>query len=274
MDVGKGANTVISLLHHFFETHGLGEKHVHLHADNCVGQNKNNTMMHYLAWRVIHGLHDSIKLSFMLVRHTKFSPDACFGLLKRRFQRTKVDCLDDIVAVVRSSADVNKAQLVGTQGGTPIVQIFDWVDFFSTHMKKIPLITQQHHFEFSVESPGVVSFRKSSDSSSRAFKLTSDTAFHSSDLPQVITPRGLTTQRKWYLWDKIREFCSEETKGVVCPTPEEKAVEHPQTSSEHGSPSLQLPSLPSVCRQQKRSRCCSICGAPGHKRKCPVEDLD
>ena len=118
VDVGKGANTVISLLHHFFETHGLGEKHVHLHADNCVGQNKNNTMMHYLAWRVINGLHDSIKLSFMLVGHTKFSPDACFRLLKRRFRRTKVDCLDDIVAVVRSSADVNEAQLVGTQGGT------------------------------------------------------------------------------------------------------------------------------------------------------------
>ena len=39
VDVGKGANTVVSLLHHFFETHGLGESDVHLHADNCVGQN-------------------------------------------------------------------------------------------------------------------------------------------------------------------------------------------------------------------------------------------
>ena len=45
VDVGKGANTVVSMLHHFFSTHGLGEKHVHLHADNCVGQNKNNTMI-------------------------------------------------------------------------------------------------------------------------------------------------------------------------------------------------------------------------------------
>ena len=38
-DVGKGANTVISLLHHFLEHHGLGEIDVGLHADNCVGQN-------------------------------------------------------------------------------------------------------------------------------------------------------------------------------------------------------------------------------------------
>ena len=43
--MGKGANTVISLLHHFFETHSLGEEHVHLHADNCVGQNKNNAVI-------------------------------------------------------------------------------------------------------------------------------------------------------------------------------------------------------------------------------------
>ena len=45
VDVGKGANTVISMLHHFFEKHSLGEDHVHLHADNCVGQNKNNTLV-------------------------------------------------------------------------------------------------------------------------------------------------------------------------------------------------------------------------------------
>ena len=37
-DVGKGANTVISFLHHFFQHHGLGEVDVGLHADNCVGQ--------------------------------------------------------------------------------------------------------------------------------------------------------------------------------------------------------------------------------------------
>ena len=39
-DTGKGSNTIVSMLHHFFSEHGLGETHVHLHADNCVGQNK------------------------------------------------------------------------------------------------------------------------------------------------------------------------------------------------------------------------------------------
>ena len=45
VDTGKGANTVISLLHHFFGHHGLGEVEVDLHADNCAGQNKNNIVL-------------------------------------------------------------------------------------------------------------------------------------------------------------------------------------------------------------------------------------
>lgn len=33
---GKGANTVISYIHHFFVNYGLGEQKMVLHADNCA----------------------------------------------------------------------------------------------------------------------------------------------------------------------------------------------------------------------------------------------
>ena len=45
---GKGANVVISYIHHFLETYGIGEQHLLLNADNCSGQNKNNLMLQYL----------------------------------------------------------------------------------------------------------------------------------------------------------------------------------------------------------------------------------
>ena len=59
---GKGANVVISQLDVFFNNHGFGEKHVFLHAVNCCGQNKNNAMIQYLAWRGLTNRHSSITL--------------------------------------------------------------------------------------------------------------------------------------------------------------------------------------------------------------------
>ena len=41
--MGKGANAV-NMLHCFFAHHGTGETDLHLYADNCVGQNENNTV--------------------------------------------------------------------------------------------------------------------------------------------------------------------------------------------------------------------------------------
>lgn len=81
-DVGKGANTTISYVHHCFHYHGLGEKQVHLHADNSSGQNKNKYFLWYLAWRTIMHLHESIKYSFLINGHTKFGPDRSFGMIK------------------------------------------------------------------------------------------------------------------------------------------------------------------------------------------------
>lgn len=78
--IGKGAIVVTSLLHAFFNLHGLGERHVSLQADNCVGQNKNTTITCYLEWCVVTGLHETIELNFMIPGHTKFRPDAYFGL--------------------------------------------------------------------------------------------------------------------------------------------------------------------------------------------------
>ncbi len=114
---GKGANTVVSQLHYFFENHGLGEMEVFLHADNCTGQNKNNAMIHYLLWRVQTGKHTRITLSFLVVGHTKFSPDLCFGLFKRLYRRTKVGSLMTTAQVVNTSAECNTAQLVTKTDG-------------------------------------------------------------------------------------------------------------------------------------------------------------
>ena len=44
-DPGKRANATVSMLDHFLINHGIYETHLSLHADNCVGQNKNNILL-------------------------------------------------------------------------------------------------------------------------------------------------------------------------------------------------------------------------------------
>ena len=114
--VGKGANATISYVHHFFAQHGLGETEVHLHADNCAGQNKNNFFLWYFVWRIACKLHHSIKYSFLIAGHTKFGPDRCFGLLKKSYKVNFISSIYELARMVdaSSNAGVNKAQLVAT----------------------------------------------------------------------------------------------------------------------------------------------------------------
>ena len=221
-DVGKGANAVVSMIDYFFYCHRLGETTVTLHADNCTGQNKNYTMMQYLMWRVMTGLHHSITISFMVVGHTKFAPDGCFGLLKRAFRRTEVSSLADLEQVVQSSAVVNETQLVGSQTGEPIVPMRDWASFLGPHFKKLTGIKKYHHFRFDKSSPRVVYLRVNSDSPEEKRCLLKDPSWKPdpSDLPPVITPTGLSLDRQQYLFDKIWVFCREDTKDLVCPQPQ------------------------------------------------------
>ena len=131
-----------------------------LHADNCSGQNKNNTMVQYLMWRVLTGLHQSIHLHFMIAGHTKFSPDACFGLIKRKLCRTNVSSLDDLARVVEESTVCNICQLVRAQDGSTIVPSRDWAGFLSSHFCRLDGIKQYHHFRFERDHPGVVFLKK------------------------------------------------------------------------------------------------------------------
>ena len=148
--VGKGADTVISLVHNYFELHRLEEKRLVIHADNCSGQNKNNAMIAYLTWRVLTGLHDSITYCFMVAGHTKFSPDGFFGLIKLLLRKSEVDNLEDLVKVVQNSTPggYNIAQTIFDNNGNQIVHFYEWTDWLKQKFATIPNILKQHYFEF------------------------------------------------------------------------------------------------------------------------------
>ena len=200
------------------------------------------------------GLHKSINLSFLIVRHTKFSPDWCFGLLKQKFKRTAVNSLDDLVGVVDQSAVVNVAQLVGSQSGEVIVPTYNWAEHLGPHFDRIQHIKAQHHFHFTSSRPGEVITKKFCDSDKVTHCILRDPTWRPNltDLPPVVLPKGLSLERKWYLYTKIREFCSTETRDQVCPLSWSWAMSSISTtcqSASHrtillGSPSFFMQKMP------------------------------
>ena len=270
-DCGKGANTVVSQLHYFFEMHGMGEQDVFLHAHNCTGQNMNNCMVQYLAWRALTQRHTNLTMSFLVVGHTKFAPDWCFRLFKRLYRRTKIGSLKTIADVVDRSAKCNSAQLVVEPDGSIIVPVYNWTDLFATRFKKILGIKKLHHFRFPLAERGMVYTKTRSDGKETKFSILKVDAIDNDELPLVIQPKGLSAERRWYLHDQIREFCPEGDRDITCPLPSfpkplsrQGTPEPPQLSPPQSTPAAEEPPT-------KRRHVCGSCKQVGHNsRTCPM----
>lgn len=224
--VDKSSNTVISLLDHFFKNYGLGEKYVYLTADNCVGQNKNNAVLQYLLYRTLVGLHDKIRLSFMIVGHTKFAPDGYFGLIKKRYRRSNVYTYEQLANVIERSSENghNLCQCYRNASGTPNFEYRDWAKWLSKYFKNLPNIMKYHHFNIDKNMPGVVITRKTIDGLEERHELFKDKFPFSKQklppFPKRLVPSGLSAERSWYLYEKIREHIPLlEDKDKTCPLP-------------------------------------------------------
>ena len=114
--------------------------------------------------------------------------------------------------------------MVGHLHDTSVVPLYDWITFFDNdRVIKTALkgISQMHHFRFTVYRPGCVFVKDSSKGTEQKINLLRDKSWRPStaDLPETITPPGLSLEREWYLYNKIMEFCPDNTKNLVCPLP-------------------------------------------------------
>lgn len=223
-NTGKGSNVVISLLHHFFENFGIGETDVICHADNCCGQNKNNYLLQYAAWRIANGLHDSFQLSFLPVGHTKFSPDLYFGLFKKRFRSSDSNNLEDILSVAASACQVSDtimAVSVGTESGEVKISSYDWSGFFKQFFPApVKQLLSYNHFVTDKENLGEIKFKLGSQNPQyervKIFKHEYIEELKKG-FPTVVNPQGISIERQKYLYEKIRPFVQDDSKDVLCP---------------------------------------------------------
>jgi len=254
MNAGKGANTVVSLLHHYLENKTSVGQHLQLHADNAAGQNKNNIVIHYLAWRVLTGRNPTIKISFMIAGHTKFAPDRFFGLVKKAYQRTSVSTLLDIEQVVSKSSTGGHnipQSTVDICTGERCVIWYNWSEHLCKFFRPLPGILKYHHIRFDISAPGMCFAKEYADTDEVTYKLALDGELPDTcQMPVPITPPGMSSERQLYLYEKIREFCSsDEAADLTCPKP--------ASVVEECAPAK---------RSQKSTRLCSYCRKPGHTK--------
>ena len=211
-----GPNAVVSMLHHHLETHTRKATSLGLHADNCCGQNKNKTVLAYLAWRVIVGLNSEIQLDFMRVGHTRCFVDAGFGLVKQKYRRADVDTVDQLVEVVNSSASMNVAVPFCWEWRA-------WEAFMKVHFRTVRNITFYQRYKFLSGKPGVVEMSMSDTLPDKSFTILSSpaSALKADSLPPVLQPGGLSQDRAQYLFKEIRQFCHEESRDITCPAPQQ-----------------------------------------------------
>lgn len=226
---GKTSNTVISLLHHFFDHYGHGETTAYLTADNCVAQNKNNAMIQYLMYRVLTGLHDRIELSFLVVGHTKFSPDGYFGLIRKRYRHSNVYTYDDLVETINQSSPSghNRCQRYASQrSGKPQIAYRDWSTWLKEYFKDIPGIARYRHFRIDHRERGTVVLKETADGERTELNLLAGRFPYSRKRPPTRPPKriqapGLPEERQQYLYKHIREHIPDPNdKDLTCPRPD------------------------------------------------------
>ena len=62
-----GPNALVSMVDHYLDTTRDVADVLHMHADNCVGQNKNKTTIAYLVWRTLLGLKFTVHVSKFVI---------------------------------------------------------------------------------------------------------------------------------------------------------------------------------------------------------------
>ena len=91
----------------------------------------------------------------MVPGHTKFKCDGSFGLVKKLYRKTTVNCVNDIVEIVKksSTAGLNKAQCYDNGKG---FQYLDLNSVLGIFFKKLSGLQKYQHFLFEAAQPGVV----------------------------------------------------------------------------------------------------------------------
>ena len=220
-EAGKGANEVISFLHHFLATRKIQTPNIRIHADNCRGQNKNKYVMWYLIWLVATGRAKHVELKFMIKGHTHFIVDSNIGHIKRELRHSNVFCLKHWEEVINRSAVTNRAKIINGN------DVYDWKDGLSPYYKDFKGISRFQHFSVDCTKPGYILTKYGFDddawTTTKLLKLDEILTLEKfKNLPKyldIVGFQGGKPEKEEALYKNLRQYVNNEWKDDLCPNP-------------------------------------------------------
>jgi len=159
----------------------------------------------------------------MIPGHTKFKCDGSFGLIKKLYRKTTVDCVNHVVEMVNksSSTGLNKTQCYKNGKG---FQYLDFKSVLENFFKKLNGLQKYQHFLFEAANPGIVKVQMVANSAYVEFNLLKASIFKITNKIKtlsllMLTPLPLDYKRQEYLYQNIRPFVKDEFKDITCPKP-------------------------------------------------------
>lgn len=223
-DGGKGANHVLSMLFYFLRhrPHQFAAMTVHLHADNCCGQNKNNAVMQFFLLMVQIGYLKHAELKFMIRGHTHCTIDGGHGIIKKEWRKRDIFCMEQAAQAIKESSPV-----AGTQRAFILRSeaFYDWEKLLSEHFKKLPGILSFQEFEMDAARPGTLRYRRHHKGiwqEAQLFKKGNPDFFSVQDVQDTLIqlkPPGISEKKQKHLYEKVRKYVPEQFQDSICPVP-------------------------------------------------------
>ncbi|GAV00635.1 hypothetical protein RvY_11458 [Ramazzottius varieornatus] len=265
-----GPNSVLSMLDFFLKQSDNGERNLCIYADNCTGQNKNRFTMGYLAHLIKTGRYDTIEIHFLPPGHTKFSPDAFFGQLKRIFRRFSIDLPHEMKTEIATK--VASSHTFDKDDGPEWI----WKDintFAEDRYESVPGINGSYHFTLHRDEARGVILRHCAKEGGPATEVLMEAAKNQTSIVRirklvrqapvkVLETGGFSATRARELLKQVLEHVTynkqDEWKKFIttnAPAPPAVAVPKRRTAPAPPNPPTPSPSLqPSVPAPPKRQR--------------------
>ena len=215
--------------------------------DNCLGQNKNNTVLRLVPYLVEVGHFSAVNFIFLVVGHTKNTCDRHFNTMKKQYRVSQIFTMDQLCQAL-GSENVSVCRVDET------ADFMDYDTFLNSFYRKMPKIIDFHIFSCCKEDLAnnkvMVTIQESDIPGSKSLRFnSSNMGFRGRDQypkcsaslekailerktlmkenpPKTIQAPGLNPYKKVEMFKNYSKLIPEPFRGITClePSAEEYAM--------------------------------------------------